>query len=101
MSDEFDEFDLSEFTPEEFALVDTNISRMLNSDPQSTPRETSSAAPAIDVVLESSEPSSPKPQDAPSNTTYPFQPATEDSPYTRFCSWKKTFAVTELVFPLW
>ena len=100
-SDEFDEFDLSEFTSEELALFDTSVSRMLHSDPQTTPRESSSAAPAVDVVLESSEPSESKPQDAPSNTTYQFQPATKDSPYTRFCSRKKAFAVTELVFPLW
>ena len=99
-SDEFDEFDLSEFTPEEFTLIDTNISHMLTSVTQTAAKPASSAAPAVEIVLESEADTEPSPK-AHDLVSGVFQSATKDSPYARLSSRKKSFAVTELVFPLW
>ncbi|KAL4069823.1 exonuclease V [Scleroderma yunnanense] len=96
-SDEFDEFDFSKFTPEELELIDNSVACMA-----------SSAGPAIDIVLESSVHTEPLTSQQDNTSLNPskshlLQPTVVvgDSPYSRFCSWKKAFAVTELVSPIW
>ncbi|KAG9314149.1 hypothetical protein JVU11DRAFT_4935 [Chiua virens] len=63
-SDEYDAYDLSEFTAEELAAIDQSLA-------------STHGGPKIQLAV-------------------------EDSPFTKFLSWKKKhLAVTDLVSPLW
>ncbi|KAI6047852.1 exonuclease V [Pisolithus marmoratus] len=106
-SDEYDEYDLSEFTSQELAVVDANVSDMLRSIPEPT---VSSAGPKIHIALESScdriEPSPAQQSNVvtastTTSSTLLFVSPAADSPYSRFCSWRKAFSVTDLVSPAW
>ncbi|KAI6136416.1 exonuclease V [Pisolithus sp. B1] len=106
-SDEYDGYDLSEFTSQELAVVDANVSHMLRSIPE---RTASSAGPKIHIALEPSctrverslaQQSNVVTASATASSTLHFVTAAADSPYSRFCSWKGAFSVTDLVGPTW
>lgn len=106
-SDEFDAYDLSEFTSEEFAAIDARVARLLPSRAAVSRVEAvsapiiSAAAPLVHVVLESNPSLNASSCATDSNTTTRHRSPVADSPYKRFCSWKKAFAVTQLIGPVW
>ncbi|KAI5982743.1 exonuclease V [Pisolithus albus] len=106
-SDEYDEYDLSEFTSQELATMDANVTLMLRPIPEPT---TSSAGPKIHIALEASCVRVERPPAQQNNvvttsttasSTFLCVTPTADSPYSRFCSWKGAFSVTDLVGPAW
>lgn len=106
-SDEYDEYDLSEFTSQELATADANVSHMLRPIPEPT---TSSTGPKIHIALEPSCVRVERPLAQQNNVVTASTTASSallfvtpavDSPYSRFCSWKGAFSVTDLVGPAW
>ncbi|KAH7886022.1 exonuclease V a 5' deoxyribonuclease-domain-containing protein [Phlebopus sp. FC_14] len=123
-SDEFEDYDFSEFTEEELAWVDSNISQMLSAESVPSTHSTDLArdgvsplgSPAIHIAIESE-------TDAfrgTANVSYVLNPSVfprargratsslrltpairTQSPFQKFCSWKKYFSVTDLVSPSW
>lgn len=93
--DEYDEYDLSEFTSEELTAVDANVSHMLRSTPD---HPASSAGPKIQITLEQSNVVT---ASTTASSTFLFISPAADSPYSQFRSWKKAFSVTDLVGPAW
>ncbi|KAG6335088.1 hypothetical protein ID866_3997 [Astraeus odoratus] len=108
MSDEFDGYDFSEFTPDDFAAIDAAVSRMLGPASQIAVAATPLAGPALQVELETAiaHASSSEQQNNIANASFncfTSQSTSEvvDSPYKRFISKKKAFSVTDLVSPVW
>ncbi|KAF9245884.1 exonuclease V [Melanogaster broomeanus] len=125
--DEFDDYDFSEFTEEELAWIDADISRKLES--RSKPSEVSSSSfpanppgngnmtggPAIQIAIEldantvsgNLKAAPPLGERVPASyegRTPALQPKSTiraKSPFQQFCSWKKSFSVTDLVSPVW
>ncbi|KAF9225569.1 hypothetical protein BS17DRAFT_700546 [Gyrodon lividus] len=127
-SDEFDEYDFSEFTEEDLAWIDTEtsqklelraksseaLSKLLSPDAISNASQT--GGPAIEIAVELETASGLILKTLPSvgelaphasahgNCVTPLQPALtmrNKPPFDQFLSWKKHFSVTDLVSPIW
>ncbi|KIJ66183.1 hypothetical protein HYDPIDRAFT_128779 [Hydnomerulius pinastri MD-312] len=127
-SDEFDEYNFSEFTEEDLACIDADVSRKTRGKSSEALSESSldntgvgaspTGGPAIQIAMELETDTCPEnvkalpPLDerVPGNryhggrarsTLQPAATVRYQSPFERFCSWKKSFSVTELVGPTW
>jgi exonuclease V len=112
-SDEFDQYDFSEFTEEDLARIDVDISHKL----QSPPSASQFGGPAIQIAVEpETDPVSGNPKVLLPMGERPLHPSSRQaSPrslrpevtvqnktlFERFLSWKKYFSVTDLVSPIW
>lgn len=129
--DEFEHYDLSEFTEEELARFDRDVANKKPDDgPEILPVPKASltsggGGPTLDIAFESPTDAFlveefPKPAVSarnchyllPASTSLPPQrtstyvsrkrpPKKGKNPYEQFCSWKKGFSVTDLVSPVW
>ncbi|KAF8846138.1 hypothetical protein BDN67DRAFT_891221 [Paxillus ammoniavirescens] len=123
-SDEFDQYDFSEFTEEDLARIDLDISQKLQlpGNPsevlsQLLPSTTHIGGPAIQIAVElETDPVSENPKVLlPMGEPPPHLSSRQASPrslppevtvqnkslFERFLSWKKYFSVTDLVSPIW
>ncbi|KAH7923884.1 hypothetical protein BV22DRAFT_1130261 [Leucogyrophana mollusca] len=119
-SDEFDSYDLAEFTEEDFAQFDADIlsepaPQAGEEHPQSPLHSTIdkgksiSGDPSIHIEFESSASTTANPV-APSTgqdlhavpgPRYMQRTVSRQSPFQRYRSWKKTLSVTDLISPAW
>ncbi|KIK99480.1 hypothetical protein PAXRUDRAFT_822717 [Paxillus rubicundulus Ve08.2h10] len=127
--DEFDQYDFSEFTEEDFACIDADISRKLHSPSKpsqplsqllpspSHVTPTNLGGPVIQIAVEPEtdlvsgnpkvllpmgerSPHPSSPQPSP-RSSRPELTVQNKTLFERFLSWKKYFSVTDLVSPIW
>lgn len=95
--DEFDAYNLGEFTEQDFAKIDFDVL----SDIQA--QQSQAAGPAVPIEIEDS----PMPRGLPhftaatAGSSRSFQHYSEISPFQRHRSWSNILSVTDLVSPSW